>query len=435
MSLRILKVTQAYEPFLDKGGSAVKVPALARRLAQRGHAVTVLTADLGLGAWGLGVRDWRLDVGETEGANFPHRPTPKTQNLTPKTQHPKPNTIYLPTWFRYRNITFNPSVLPFCLKRLKEFDVVHIYGLYDLLGPVVASFCRRFGIPYLVEPMGMFRPIVRNIRLKRLYLRLLGRRMVLNANAVIATSEQERQELIEDGVPEEKVVLRRNGIEVPIQLPDRGSFRRRWKIPSEAKVILFLGRLVPKKSPDMLMGAFAECLKMLGDNKKSWFLVLVGPDERDGYLEYLQAHGEELGISEQLLFTGPLYGDDKWAALIDADVFVLPSQHENFGNAVAEAIAVGTPVIITDRCGIAPMVRDQAGLVVPYERKALIEALWNLLTDEALRERFRQGCRKVAESLSWDEPVTQMERLYEALRNEKENASWRPSKVVKGKGP
>jgi glycosyltransferase involved in cell wall biosynthesis len=168
----------------------------------------------------------------------------------------------------------------------------------------------------------------------------------------------------------------------------------------------------------MLIDAFAECLKMLGDNKESWFLVLAGPDERDGYLEYLQVHGEKLGISERLLFTGPLYGDDKWAALQDADVFVLPSQHENFGNAVAEAIAVGTPVVITDRCGIAPMVRDQAGLVVPYERKALIEALWNLLTDEALRERFRQGCRKVAESLSWDEPVTQMEQLYSQLRRE-----------------
>jgi glycosyltransferase involved in cell wall biosynthesis len=435
MSLRILKVTQAYEPFLDKGGPAVKVPALARRLAQRGHAVTVLTADLGLGAWGLGVRDWRLDVGETEGANFPHRPTPKTQNLTPKTQHPKPNTIYLPTWFRYRNITFNPSVLPFCLKRLKEFDVVHIYGLYDLLGPVVASFCRRFGIPYLVEPMGMFRPIVRNIRLKRLYLRLLGRRMVLNANAVIATSEQERQELIEDGVPEERVVLRRNGIEAPDRLPERGAFRKQWRIPSDTKVILFLGRLVPIKSPNMLMDAFAECLKKLGDNKKAWLLALVGPNEGDGYREYLQAYGERLGISERLLFTGPLYGDEKWATLQDADVFVLPSQYESFGNAAAEAIAVGTPVIVTDRCGIAPMVHDQAGLVVPYEREALTEALWRLLTDEALRDRFRQGCRKVAESLSWDEPVTQMERLYEALRNEKENASWRPSKVVKGKGP
>jgi glycosyltransferase involved in cell wall biosynthesis len=125
-----------------------------------------------------------------------------------------------------------------------------------------------------------------------------------------------------------------------------------------------------------------------------------------------------LGISERLLFLGPLYGDAKWAALQDADVFVLPSQNENFGNAAAEAIAVSTPVIVTDRCGIAPWVHDQAGLVVPYEREALTEALWRLLTDEALRERFRQGCHKVAESLSWDEPVTQMEQLYSQLQED-----------------
>jgi glycosyltransferase involved in cell wall biosynthesis len=126
-----------------------------------------------------------------------------------------------------------------------------------------------------------------------------------------------------------------------------------------------------------------------------------------------------LGINERLLFLGPLYGDAKWAALQDADVFVLPSQNENFGNAAAEAIAVGTPVIVTDQCGIAPLVRDQAGLVVPYEREALTEALWCLLTDDPLRERFRQGCRKVAETLSWDEPAAQMEQLYEALRGVK----------------
>jgi glycosyltransferase involved in cell wall biosynthesis len=154
----------------------------------------------------------------------------------------------------------------------------------------------------------------------------------------------------------------------------------------------------------------------LGDNKKAWLLALVGPDEGDGYREYLQAYGARLGISERLLFLGPLYGDAKWAALQDADVFVLPSQNENFGNAAAEAIAVSTPVIVTDRCGIAPLVRDQAGLVVPYDREALTEALWRLLTDEALHRRLRQGCRKVAEALSWDEPVAQMVRLYEALR-------------------
>ncbi|MFA0751475.1 MAG: hypothetical protein SLRJCFUN_001878 [Candidatus Fervidibacter sp.] len=386
--MRILKVTQAYEPFLDKGGPAIKVPAIAKRLARQGHSVTVLTADYGLQrakGRGQSVRANGVEV------------------------------IYLQTIARYRAITVNPSVIPICLRHLRDFDIVHIYGLYDLLGPMVAFFCRRFGIPYVVEPMGMFRPIVRNIRLKRLYLALWGRRLVLNADAIIATSEQERQELIEDGIPDEKVILRRNGIEVPDQLPDLGAFRRRWHIPSDVKVVLFLGRLVPIKSPDMLMDAFASCLKKQGD-AKAWLLVLAGPDEGDGYQEYLQAHGEQLGIKERLLFMGPLYGDEKWAALQDADVFVLPSQHENFGNAVAESIAAGTPVIVTDRCGVAPMVRDQAGLVVPYDREALTEALWRLLTDEALHQRLRQGCRKVAEALSWDEPIAQMERLYEALK-------------------
>jgi glycosyltransferase involved in cell wall biosynthesis len=344
-----------------------------------------------------------------------------TADLGPREDTPNfdgVEAIYLPTIARYRAITLNRGAVSFCLQRLRTFDIVHIFGLYDLLGPTVAFFCRRFGIPYLVEPMGMFRPIVRNVRLKRLYLALLGRRLVLNADAVIATSEQERQELIEDGVPEEKIVVRRNGIERPDRLPDYGAFRKRWHIPSDAKVVLFLGRLVPKKSPDMLMDAFASCLKKEG-NAKAWLLVFVGPDERDGYREYLQAYGAKLGIKDRVLFVGPLYGEEKWAALQDADVFVLPSQHENFGNAAAEAIAVSTPVIVTDRCGIAPLVRDQAGLVVPYEREALTEALCRLLTDEALRDRFRQGCRKVAESLSWDEPVTQMERLYEALRGAK----------------
>jgi glycosyltransferase involved in cell wall biosynthesis len=381
-AMRILMVAQTYYPYLNRGGRPAKVHAMARALAQCGYPITVLTADLG-----------------------PREDTPNFDGV---------EAIYLPTIARYRAITLNRGAVSFCLQRLRTFDIVHIFGLYDLLGPTVAFFCRRFGIPYLVEPMGMFRPIVRNVRLKRLYLALLGRRLVLNADAVIATSEQERQELIEDGVPEEKIVVRRNGIERPDRLPDYGAFRKRWHIPSDAKVVLFLGRLVPKKSPDMLMDAFASCLKKEG-NAKAWLLVFVGPDERDGYREYLQAYGAKLGIKDRVLFVGPLYGEEKWAALQDADVFVLPSQHENFGNAAAEAIAANTPVIVTDRCGIAPMVHDQAGLVVPYEREALTEALWRLLTDEALHRRLRQGCRKVAEALSWDEPVAQMVRLYEAL--------------------
>jgi glycosyltransferase involved in cell wall biosynthesis len=112
------------------------------------------------------------------------------------------------------------------------------------------------------------------------------------------------------------------------------------------------------------------------------------------------------------LFTGPLYGDAKWAAYRDADVFVLPSQNENFGNTAAEAVACGTPVLVTDRCGIAPLVAERAGLVVPHDCAALESGLAKILEDSALAARLRGGCAAVADSLSWTEPLAQMEAAY-----------------------
>lgn len=200
--MRILKVTQSYHPFLEKGGQAVKVHVIARELARRGHQVTVLTADLGLErahvkqCFAVPVRwGWRAEESGTE-------------------------AIYLRTRARYRGLTWNPSVLDFCRQRSADFDLAHIYGLYDLLGPTVAFFCRRRALPYVVEPIGMYRPIVRNLRLKRLYHSLLGNQMLRGARQLIATSEQERQELIEGGVPEKEIVVRRNGIEsYPTRFP------------------------------------------------------------------------------------------------------------------------------------------------------------------------------------------------------------------------
>src|SRR4029077_3139368 len=105
----------------------------------------------------------------------------------------------------------------------------------DLLGPAVAANCRRRQLPYLVEPMGMFLPIVRNIWLKRMDHALLGRRLLWGASAVLATSEQEVEELVGGGLQREKIVLRRNGVDWPENWPERGAFRREYKIPVGAK--------------------------------------------------------------------------------------------------------------------------------------------------------------------------------------------------------
>jgi glycosyltransferase involved in cell wall biosynthesis len=396
--MRILKIVQAYFPFQERGGPVLKVRALARGLAQRGHEITVLTADLGLvGGNRLGIKAERCQWGwraEQDGVE----------------------AIYLSTLAHHRAFTINPRVVAFCRASLGQFDLVHFYGLYDLLGPAVGYFCRRQGIPYVIEPMGMHRPIVQNIRLKRMYYRFFGARFVDGARFLIATSEQERQDLNEDGIEVSRIVVRRNGIDVPEKLPTRGEFRRQWGIAEDKKLILFLGRLVLKKSPEVLLEAFIQW-RGKDDGRRSAVLVMAGPEEDTGLVSRLKRVIDQQGLRESVIFPGPLYGDDKWRAYRDADVFVLPSQNENFGNTVAESAACGTPVIVTDRCGIAPLV-GQAGLVVPYGRSEMERALAQMLGDTRLWRECREGCSKMTQGLSWKGPLDQTEALYRCCISE-----------------
>src|SRR5262249_39100547 len=145
----------------------------------------------------------------------------------------------------------------FLRARLQNFDVVHIFGLYDLLGPAVAAECRRRGVPYVVEPIGMFLPIVRSLRLKRMYHGVWGGKMLRGAQFLIATSDQEAGELESAGLPRDRIVLRRNGVDQAPAPHKRGTFRSEHGIPAGVKLVLFLGRLSRKKSPDLLLRAFA----------------------------------------------------------------------------------------------------------------------------------------------------------------------------------
>jgi glycosyltransferase involved in cell wall biosynthesis len=392
--MRILNVTQTYFPFLEFGGPPVKVRSLSRRLAKLGHHVTVLTADWGLqsrASAGSGAErsalGWRLEESGIE-------------------------AIYLPNWLHFRALSWNPGIARFCRARLRNFDVIHIFGLYDFLGPAVAAACLRRGIPYVVEPIGMFVPIVRNFLLKRMYHLTLGQKMLRGSRKIIATSPQEVAELAASGLPAEKILIRRNGVEKPETLPERGKFRASAGIPETAKVVLYLGRLSEKKSPDVLLQAFASLNKMERDAEVR--LVFAGPDE-GGMKGKLQNMAGELGISARVQLLGAVYGEQKWSAYRDADVFVLPSQNENFGNTAGEAVAAGTPVVVTDKCGIAPLLADVAGLVVAHDAAALAQALARVLWEPGLHARLTAGCRKAAARLDWEEPAQEMEKLYEQL--------------------
>jgi len=388
--MHILKVTQSYYPFLDRGGPAIKVRSIARALVAQGHKVTVLTADLGFtpanAALAGAVRDrpgWRSELDGVE-------------------------AIYITTQCQYRGQTVNLGVMGFCQCRLRDFDIVHIYGLYDYLGPVVGSYCRQYGKPYVLEPLGMTLPIDRGFLLKKLW-RRLSNGYLNEASRMIATSELEKGELIAEGFLPSRVLMRYNGIDFDEfrQLPPPGAFRKKVRLGDDENIVLFLGRIIPRKGVDLLI----EALPQIGDLQAR--LIVAGPVGEADYLNILHAKARALGVDERVLFTGPLYGDDKKAALADASIFALPSRYENFGNAAAEAVACGTPVVLSDRCGIAPLLSQRAGLVTAYDSATLAHTLRNLLEDASLYQRLKAGCRQVADEISWDRLVHSMLHSYE----------------------
>lgn len=377
--MRTLHVTNRYFPELQYGGPPERIHALCVRLAAQGHQVDVLT------------RHSRLPAGNAS-VNY--------QGVT----------VHYLGWHSLGSIEV-PVSLNRVASLVQSVDLVHIYGLYDLLGPMaawLASFRRH---PFVLEPMGMFLPIVRSVRKKQFYHATLGQWMVSRAARIVATSEQERAEIISTGVANDRIVVRRNGVDLEsfATPPAPGMMRRRLGIDDDAFVFLFLSRVSAKKNPEMLLRAFARLAQPQAR------LVFVGPDEAEGYSDILARLAADLGIQSQVIFAGPLYGEEKRAAFAAADVFVLPSSNENFGNVIAEAIAAQVPVIITNRCGIAPFVLGRAGLVIDCDEDQLVEAMSTIHACEDLRQSFRAASAQVAAELSWDQAVDMTVSIYQDI--------------------
>jgi glycosyltransferase involved in cell wall biosynthesis len=393
-TVRILNVTQGYYPFLDEGGRPWKVRALSRELIAVGHSVSVVTADLGL-ARGFAKLDvtWAPNEGRTPWGW--------------QRQQDGVDTHYLSSFGRYRTVTFNPHAFGFARALVRNYDVVHVFGIYDLLGLVMARACHRHGVPYVVEPMGMIQPIVRSLWKKRVYHALAGASLLRGAARVIATSAQEREEITESGVPKGICVLRRNGIDLREYetLPPRGSFRAEIGISADDFLLLFLGRISRVKGIPLLLKA------MVGLPARTR-LAIVGPDDRDGSTSEIRDLVERLGLRERVTLGTARYGVAKLQALADADLLVLPSEHENFGNVVVEAAACGLPAVVTESCGVAPLVGARAGVVVRRDEMSLREGIRGLLTAPDRLRELAVGAGALARELSWAEPVREMVQIY-----------------------
>jgi glycosyltransferase involved in cell wall biosynthesis len=380
--LRILIATPVYWPSTAFGGPIQVVRSLVAGLAARGHEVEVVTSSLvELGRAGSP----RTEVRELDGARIHYAATPAR--------------------FRWMGIT---PTLPFLLRKLERADVAHVLGFRDPVGTLVAWRCRRMNVPYAFEGLGMFAPKLRKIRLKRILDATLFRGVARGASVLIAASEREANEYRAAGISSASIVVRPNGFPPPSNSPPPpGRLRQQLGLGAEVPLVLSVGRVARGKGLDLVLHAMRELPSEV-------HAAIVGPDDGHGMTQELRALGDAWGLTERVHLVGPL-APPLSEVYADADVFVLVSAHENFGLVAAEAAAAGTASVVSDRCGVAELLRDRAALVVPYDGDAVRSGIEELLGDAALRERLGEGGRAVATENGWPSIVAQQEAIYRRM--------------------
>jgi glycosyltransferase involved in cell wall biosynthesis len=287
----------------------------------------------------------------------------------------------------------HPDLVSTLQRAIDCADIVHIHALWDQMQYQAARLAMHRRVPYLFKPCGMLDPgsLAQSRWKKRLYLALRLRRYLDGAAALHFTTQTEARLASRLGL-KGRPLIEPNGIDLAEfeQLPAPGSFRALLNGLGQRPLILFLSRIHPKKGLDLLIPALARLTAFDG------LVVIAGPDE-GGYRRVVEQMITIHGLSEQVRLLEMLHGRDRIAALADADLFVLPSYQENFGVAVVESLAAGTPVLISDQVNIHDEITaDGVGLAVRTEVDAIAAALSRCLRDGELKRFDRERCRQFA---------------------------------------
>jgi len=380
--MRIVHVVPTYWPAVRYGGPIVSVHGLCRALAARGHEVSVFTTSVD------GPGD--LDV-----------PLGQPVNLDGV------RVTYFPSRY-FRRLYWSPEMAKALNREIQTFDVVHLHSIFLWPTWAAARAARRFGVPYGISPRGMLvEELVRRKSrwAKSAWLSLIERANLEHAAFLHATSQVEADEARRFGYSLPEIEIIPNGIGNDI-FPEEASMLP--ALPPSVPIVLFVGRVNWKKGLDRLIPAMRQF--------PDAFLVVAGNDE-EGYADTLRRLATQEEIGERVLFVGPVRGKAKAELMRRANVLVLPSYSENFGNVVVEAMAEGCPVAVTGEVGLAPIVRGSgAGIVLPGEPSEMGRALRDLVGDQTRCAKMgSRGRETVRDKFSWDVVAERMESIYRRM--------------------
>lgn len=296
--------------------------------------------------------------------------------------------------------------------QIRDFDVVHVHEHRQTLSIIACYFARRYGIPYVVQAHGSVLPFFQKEGLKNIFDKVFGFKILHGASKVFALTEVEKEQYLKMGVKEDRIEIVPLGINIEeySNLPEGGIFREKFNISKDDKLIIFIGRVHEIKGLDLLIDAFKELADSVSDVK----LAIVGPD--DGYMDALNLRIAECGLSDKVIVTGPLYKREKQEALVDCDLFVMPSKYESFTTSGLEAMACGKPLVLTKNNHIHDWVDGSVGLACDDDKMSLKDAMAEVLFDEELSKKFgMNGRRLIQEKYNWDMINEQILNIYESI--------------------
>jgi len=391
--VRILHVTPYWEQAWAYGGIPRVVSALARGLQRRGHDVTVCATDACDARARLPHENGNGARGESGGVDV--RIFKNVSNR-----------------LAYHHQLFLPVGLDAFLRReAGRFDVAHLHACRNLPGAIAARWLGRARVPYALEPHGTAPRLERRRLAKWIFDRTVGRRVLPDAARLLAVSEAERRQLADLGARASIIRVISN----PIDLaefqppPDGGAFRRRIEWRHE-EMVLYLGKMTPRKRLDLLVRAFAAL-----DRPRAG-LVLAGNDM--GVERGLRRLIDRLGIGARVRFAGLLEGRARLEALAAADVVAYPAEDEIFGLVPVEALLCGTPVVVAGGSGCGEVIADAGGgLVVAHgSADALVQAIRGILAEPIRwREAAARARARIEERYGGDVVCGRLEGVYREM--------------------
>lgn len=296
--------------------------------------------------------------------------------------------------------------------RASRPDLVHQHGIWTLSSLETARYARQSGTPLVVSLHGMMDPwAIRHSQLKkRIAWIAYQRENLARAGALLVTSLREAEALrgLKIQTP---IALIPNGVD-PIETSGPAPWCDR--IEAHRRVLLFLGRIHPKKGIEELLRGFASFREQDPERAAHYSLVITGWDD-GGHEERLRALGRNLGLTEpSLLWTGPLFGKERDNALTHASAFILPSFSEGMPLSALEALRAGVPVLLTPECNLPLVFERQAGLRILANAESITKGIeaFAALPDHERSALGARGRALAEEAFTWVKIAHDTRRIY-----------------------